>query len=132
MESPAWAHPLVFVVDPEPDFLCAVQSLLEGDGYRAGVCLLREDPYPAIAERCPDLLVIAFPYHEPRAWALLAQLDADPTTSSIPIIATSTDPDNLVAFTAREPHRRREAVLLKPFDLDPLLELIGRLTFGAP
>src|SRR3954469_19462924 len=132
MECPARSHPLIFVVDPEPDFLTAIEQLLQIDGYCPTVCLLTDDPLAAIAQRPPDLLIIAFPYHEPRAWMLLDQLDADPTTSSIPIIATSTDPDNLAAFTARKPHRRREAVLLKPFNLDPLLELIGHLTVGAP
>ena len=132
MERPARSHPLVFVVDPEPDFLAAIEQVLQMEGYRATVCLLTDDPFAAIVQRQPDLLVIAFPYHNPLAWTLLDRLDTDPVTSAIPIIATSTDPDNLTAFTAREPHCRREAVLLKPFDLDSLLALIGRLTFGFP
>src|SRR3954467_2813241 len=98
MERPARSHPLIFVVDPEPDFLRAIEQLLQNDGYCATDCLLTDDPLAAITQPGPDLLFLAFPSHEPRAWMRLGQLDADPTTSSIPIIATSTDPDNLAAF----------------------------------
>ena len=126
MERPARSQPLIFVVDPEPSFLAAVEQVLEEAGYRATVCLTQDTSLAAIARQLPDLLIMAFPYHEPRAWRLLDQLDADPKTSAIPIIATSTDADNLAAFTARE-QRRCNAVMLKPFDIDPLLEQIDRL-----
>src|SRR4051794_33623056 len=101
MESLARTRPLVFVTNGDPTFLLTVKELLESEGYAAVTMPLVEHPFPEIVRLQPDLLIIDFPYQEHPAWELIEQLDATPTTSSIPVIATSTDADNLARFAAR-------------------------------
>jgi len=118
-------RPLVFVTNGDGDFLLAMQQLLEDEGYTPVVMELIDDPYPTIARLLPDLLVIDFPYQEMLAWDLLDRLDANPETWAMPMIATSTDRENLDRFAARTSHRTSTEIQLKPFDLEPLLYLIA-------
>ena len=127
MEQPARIRPLVFVTNGDPIFLLTLKQLLVDEGFDALTMPLSDRPFEEIRRTQPDLLVIDFPYHEELAWQLLDQLDADPITESIAIIATSTDPGNLSTFEARVTGRPAAAVLLKPYDLDPLLALVSSL-----
>jgi DNA-binding response OmpR family regulator len=127
MSSLSPTRPLVFVTNGDPTFLSMVQDLLELEGYAAETMPLVDGPFREIVRLLPDLLIIDFPYQEQPAWDLLAQLDATPTTQMIPVIATSTDPENLAQFAARPMARTAIEVLLKPYDLDPLIELVTAL-----
>ena len=123
MEQPVRTRPLVFVTNGDPIFLLTLKQLLIDEGFDALNMPLSDRPFEENMRTQPDLLVIDFPYHEELAWQLLDQLDADPTTQKIAIIATSTDPGNLSTFENRMTGRLAVAVLLKPYDLDPLLAL---------
>jgi len=127
MSSLTRPHPLVFVTNGDPTFLLMVKDLLEDEGYAAVTMPLVEHPFPEIVRLLPDLLIIDFPYQEQPAWDLLEQLDTTPATQAIAIIATSTDPENLARFAARPMLRASAKVLLKPYDLEPLLELVTAL-----
>src|SRR4051794_2520587 len=124
MEPLARTRPLVFATNGDPDFLLMAEELLESVGYAAVTMLLIDLPFTEIVRLLPDLLIIDFPYGDQLAWALLAMLDANPATRLLPIIATSTHPDSLRRFTAQRTIRTASAVLLKPYDLDPLLALV--------
>src|SRR6187549_2088373 len=92
---------LVFVVNTEPDFLATMRMLLEDEGYAACTMGLFDDPFPEIVRTEPDLLMLDFPYREDAAWQLLDQLGTHPATCTIPVIASSTDPENLAGIPAR-------------------------------
>ncbi len=124
MDPLARTQPLVFVTNGDLDFLFTVKTLLEDEGYAATTMPLVEKPYTEIVRLLPDLLIIDFPHHEQLPWDLVEQLDATPATCLIPIIATSTDSANLAQFAARPMVRASAEVLLKPFDLEPLLNLV--------
>jgi DNA-binding response OmpR family regulator len=120
-------QPLVFVTNGDPTFLSMVKELLEEEGYAAETMPLVDQPFAEIVRLQPALLIIDFPYREQPAWELIEQLDATPATCMLPIIATSTDPDNLAQFAARPMIRTSAEVLLKPYDLDPLLALVAAM-----
>jgi DNA-binding response OmpR family regulator len=127
MEPFTRSRPLVFVTNGDPDFLLMVKELLESEGYAAETMPLVDHPLPEIVRLLPDLLIIDFPHRDQLAWDLIGQLDATPATSMMPVIATSTDPDNLARFAAQPMMRVSAEVLLKPYDLDPLIELVTAL-----
>ena len=127
MEPFARTQPLVFVTNGDPIFLTLVKDLLESEGYAAVTMPLVDRPFAEIFRLQPDLLIIDFPYQEQPAWDLLDQLDATPATQGIPVIATSTDSTNLERFAARPIIRASVDVLLKPYDLDPLVALVTSL-----
>jgi DNA-binding response OmpR family regulator len=127
MEQPMRTRPLVFVTNGDPIFLLTLKQLLIDEGFDALTMPLIDHPFGEIKRTRPDLLIIDFPYHEELAWQLLDQLDADPTTQQIAIIATSTDPGNLSTFETRMSGRLAAAILLKPYDLDPLMALVSSL-----
>jgi len=127
MESLTRTQPMVFVTNGDATFLIMVKELLESEGYVAEIMPLVDHPFPEIVRLLPDLLIIDFPHREQLAWDLIEQLDATPATCAMPIIATSTDPNNLALFAARPMVRTSAEVLLKPYDLDPLMELVTAL-----
>jgi CheY-like chemotaxis protein len=127
MDPLARTQPLVFVTNGDPTFLLMVKELLESEGYAAETMPLVDGPFPEIVRLRPDLLIIDFPYQEQPAWELLDHLDATPVTRTIPMIATSTDRENLAQFAARPMVRTSMEVLLKPYDLDPLVARVTAL-----
>ena len=127
MESPIRIRPLVFVTNGEADFLLVMQQLLEDAGYDALVMQLADHPYAEIARALPDLIILDFPYRQSLAWSMLMQLEADPITRLIPILAISTDADNLISFGERAQAVNPSATLLKPFDVESMLANIAAL-----
>src|SRR6476469_3017375 len=114
MEHPHRNELLVFVVNTEPDFLTTTRMLLEDEGYAACTMRLADDPFPEIVRTGPDLLMLDFPYRENAAWQLLDQLGSHQATCAVPVIASSTDPENLAGIPVRAGDRRTVAVVLKP------------------
>src|SRR6478609_7876099 len=131
MEPLTCTRPLVFVTNGDADFLRTVKELLEEEGYAAATMPLADQPFPEIVRLLPDLLIIDFPYQEQPAWELIEQLDATPATCLLPVIATSTDPDNLARLAARPMVRLTVELLLKPYDLDPLMALVTTIVPGV-
>jgi len=127
MDPLARTRPPVFVTNGDPTFLLMVKELLESEGYAAETMPLIDGPFPEIVRLLPDLLIIDFPYQQQLAWELLGQLDANPATRMLPIIATSTHQPNLRQFTESLTLRSAAVVLLKPYDLDPLMALVAGL-----
>src|SRR3954452_2052745 len=127
MEQSLRDRPLIFVTNGDPVFLITAKRLLVSEGFDAVVMPLMYDPYEEIVRTQPDLLVIGFAYQEVLAWQLLDRLDADPTAQSIALVGISSYPGNLLAFEARMRGRRAKSVLVKPYDLEPLLDLISSL-----
>ena len=127
MEQPVRTRPLVFVTNGDPTFLLTLKQLLIDEGFDALTMPLSDHPFGEIIRTQPDLLIIDFPYHDDLAWQLLDRLDAEPATQTIAIVATSTDSGNLSTFETRVTGRLAAAVLLKPYDLEPLLDLVSSM-----
>jgi DNA-binding response OmpR family regulator len=128
--SESTARPHVVVVNSEPDFLIAVRELLEEEGYDVSTMHVDESPFEVIITVRPAVIVIDFVYQKPDGWNLLARLDEDDHARTIPLVATSTDELILEQIKTLSTHRPKKYVLVKPFDLDELLEAIAHLRNG--
>ena len=126
-EGPLWSKPLVFAIDGESEFLLVIREVLEDQGYETQIMPLADHPYEDIARTLPDLIILDFPYRQSLAWSLLNKLDADLTTRGIPVLAVSTDPDNLAAFGNRAETVKPSVTLLKPFALESILARIAEM-----
>jgi CheY-like chemotaxis protein len=121
----------VFAVNSSPDFLLIVRELLEDEGYAVTTSEFEPKLFTRIVMRQPDALVIDVAVGEPAGWELLERLRAEPATSDIPTLVTSTSPELLER--AREETARygtNGSFLTKPMDLDELVatirEMVGR------
>jgi len=86
-----------------------------------------DDPFDEIIRTQPDLLVVDFPYQTEVAWRLLERLNAHEISREIPMLATSTDEANLDLVPDRAGLRRTHSIIIKPLDIDQLLQLITHL-----
>jgi CheY-like chemotaxis protein len=105
-----------------------MRDLLEAQaGYAVLVCREWDQAYAFIKEHCPDLVILDIRIGgEEQGWAILNLLTLDPQTRPIPVIVCS------VAIQSLHDHQSwldkfGICALPKPFDLDMLLELIGRV-----
>lgn len=111
----------VVVINSEEAFLIAVRILLEDEGYEVTTASYRDqDPFSAIVTAEPALIILDFVHGEPDGRELLAQLDNDARTRTIPLIATSTDQELLDRVMAQAVSARVRTFLLKPLDLERL------------
>jgi twitching motility two-component system response regulator PilH len=115
----------VLVVEDEPDLLEILGAVFAAEGYHT---LLAADGEAAIhlarTER-PALITLDLMLPKKSGHEVLAELAADPATRSIPVVVVS-------AYTGvLAPTAQVRAVVLKPFDVDRLLEIAARLTGAA-
>ncbi|CAN5396464.1 hypothetical protein BH09CHL1_BH09CHL1_03180 [soil metagenome] len=118
----------IVVINAEADFLIAVRSLLEDEGYTVSTIHVFEEPFKLVIAEQPAAIVLDFVYEKPEAWQLLTELDSDPRTREIPLLATSTDAEIVERVLARISHRHASGMLVKPMELDALVEAVNRLT----
>lgn len=114
----------VFVVNRAPEFLSLVRELLQGEAYNVTTATYVPEPFDLIAAAVPDLIVVDLVAGQRAGWALLERLRAGAATRAPPVVVTSTDRqllDRAQADAARYGERR---VLVKPYDLEELLEAI--------
>lgn len=120
-------RPLIFVTNGDEAFLHVMRDLLSDEGYDVATMKLMDDPFDEIVRTQPDLLVVDFPYQTEFAWQLLERLNAHDNSRHIPMLATSTDEGNLGRVPDRAGLRRSHGIIIKPLDIDDLLQLINRL-----
>ncbi|WP_437487430.1 response regulator [Sorangium sp. So ce1014] len=118
----------ILVVEDDLDIRSILSQLLVFEGYDVdeasdgaeALAMLRKDPLPALI-----LLDLMMPIMD--GWQLRAELQRDPTLSSVPVVIVSAD-----VRAEQEASRLRVAGLLKkPLQIEPLLELVHRIC-GAP
>jgi len=124
----------IFVINDEPAILALFQEILEEEGYRVsldtfGRVGVREQ-FERIAEVQPDLVVLDFLIGgEPMGWQLIQALKMRRTTDTIPIVACTA-----AVTVVKELHSHLSAmnvgVVIKPFDIDHLLDAIRRALAG--
>ncbi|WP_437601141.1 response regulator [Sorangium sp. So ce590] len=118
----------ILVVEDDLDIRSILSQLLVFEGYDVdeasdgaeALAMLRKDPLPALI-----LLDLMMPIMD--GWQLRAELQRDPTLSSVPVVIVSAD-----VRAEQEASRLRVAGLLKkPLQIEPLLDLVHRIC-GAP
>jgi CheY-like chemotaxis protein len=116
------------VVNSEDAFLIAVSMLLEDEGYLVTTASYEDgDPFPGVIASNPALVILDFVHGESDGWELLAKLDADARTKSIPLIATSTDQELLDRVMQQPVSSRLRTFLLKPLELEHLVSDVIRM-----
>jgi two-component system phosphate regulon response regulator PhoB len=118
----------IAVINSEDAFLIAVRMLLEDEGHQVITASYRtEDPFPRVVAARPALIILDFVHGEPDGWDLLRKLDGDTQTSSIPLIATSTDQELLDRVMSEPLSAQVRTFLLKPLELEQLIETVSEM-----
>jgi CheY-like chemotaxis protein len=124
----------VMVVNDTPEILALFADLLGEAGYRVSVdrfTVEQADMLDRIKADRPDLLILDYMIGaEGQGWQFLQLLKMDRQTRDIPIIVCTAAVRQVEEL---RPHldEMGVAVVLKPFDIDHLLEVIGR-TWETP
>jgi CheY-like chemotaxis protein len=120
----------VLVVNDAPEFLVMMRDVLTGEGgYEVATLDKSEGVIREVTARPPDLLIIDIVFREGRAgFEIAAQLAATADTAHIPVLfCTALARSAIAADVWRLAEQRGHQVLLKPFDLDDLLQAVAAL-----
>jgi CheY-like chemotaxis protein len=120
----------ILVIDDAPDLRALYADTFEGEGYR--VTLMEHVPADVgeIDAVQPDVIVVEYLFDgQPVGWSLVQALKQRPATQHLPILVCTA-----AARTVQEHlpyvHVQQIGLLLKPFDVDVLLngiqELLGQ------
>ena len=125
--------------DDSPVILQLFQEILEGEGYRVSVSAeaLSLDQVKLLA---PDLVILDHMIDdgEGSGWNLLRNLRRDPETADLPVVVC-TGATHRVRENAELLDQLGVGVVLKPFDIDRLVEVVngswrdrdGGIAFGG-
>jgi len=117
------AQKIILIIEDHADIADALQLVLEEEGYHVDVWLTAEAVYSLHAP-FPDLIFLDILLGGMDGKAICRQLKALPATCSVPII--------LMSANKQLPQIAREVGaddwLLKPFELDTLLDLLDKYT----
>lgn len=117
----------VYVVNGSPDFLDIVRALLQDEHYNVTTTNFVPESFATIEVAQPALLIIDLVLGERTGWDLLRQLRQAASTNAIPILLVSVSPE--LIDNAREQHAEfgGDRYLVKPFDLDDLLNAVNEM-----
>lgn len=117
----------VYVVNGSPEFLDIVRELLQEENYNVTTTNFVPRSFETIEAAQPSMLIIDLVIGESAGWDLLARLRNAASTRDIPILLVSTRPHLLEEAQNHHDEFGGDRHLLKPFDLDDLLDLIAEL-----
>ncbi len=117
----------IFAANGSPDFLLILRELLEDEGYAVTTSDFEPNVFTRIVMRQPDALVVDVAVGEEAGWDLLRRLHAEPATTGIPVLVTSTSPALLDRAREEVWYRTDRSLLTKPMDLGELLATVRRL-----
>jgi DNA-binding response OmpR family regulator len=117
----------VYVVNGSPAFLDIVRELLQGENYNVTTTNFVPRSFQTIESAQPALLIIDLVIGEQAGWDLLAELRHAASTRDIPVLLVSTRPELLDNVRSQHAEFGGDRYLLKPFDLDELLDNIDQL-----
>jgi CheY-like chemotaxis protein len=125
MEPPASPRARIIVINDDTDFLTLMSELLSDvEGYDVEICREGNHAYQFVKERLPDLVILDIRIEgQDLGWAILECLTLDPKTHPIPMIVCSAAIRELQAHQELMDQYGID-VLMKPFDLDTLLEKV--------
>ena len=119
-------RPLVVVVNSDEPFLELMAQLLQDEGYQPLILHENNAAYEVIKNRKPQLVFLELLLTDPeRGWMVLNKLRLNPETAHIPVIIASTATD-LIQRNEENLRAKRCDILLKPFELEELLVMVGK------
>ncbi|HEX2912160.1 MAG TPA: response regulator [Chloroflexia bacterium] len=117
---------LIMVIDDHEDTRTLFNVLLSEEGYRVKCCSEPLVPHGGIRSTKPDLLIVDQLFaHDRRGWDLIQQLKSDPATTRVPVILC-VYPSPALDELNQELNAQKIEVVLKPFDIDDMLEAIKK------
>lgn len=113
----------ILLVEDDTGIRDSVVELLEAEGYVVAAAANGSDALAWLArEAPPDVLLVDLVMPVMSGGELLERVRADPRLAAVPsVLMTAAIP------SPRAPVPAADAVLSKPFELDALLEVVGRL-----
>ncbi len=119
-EPPAEFSPHVLVVDDEPGIRGFVHAILQAEGYSVAIAANGQQALERIAEQRPDVILLDLSMPVMNGWQLNEYLRE--RRFEIPVVFMT------AGFSARAEAQAHGAAdyLAKPFDVDTLLDVIGR------
>ena len=117
----------IFAVNSSPDFLLIVRELLADEGYAVTTSVFEPNVFTRIVMRQPDALIVDVAVGEEVGWDLLRRLHAEPATTGIPVLVTSTSPALLERAREEPWYETDRSYVTKPMDLGELLGTVRRL-----
>src|SRR4051812_16962524 len=121
----------VFVVNGSVEFLDVVRELLQEERYNVTTTNFVPDTFQQIEAAHPSLLIIDLCLGEKAGWNLLVELRQEAATRQVPVILVSTSKQLLEQAETQHAVWGGDRYLLKPFDLDDLLQMIQALIGAA-
>lgn len=117
----------ILLIDDDPDFVQAVQVIVESGGYEVRVAYDGKEGLEAVAEEKPDLIVLDVMMPVMNGHEACAELKSNPETAGIPIILLTAVAERVTTSTYS--HRdmlesEAEDYMPKPVEPKELLELI--------
>lgn len=115
----------VLVVNDTPEILELFREILEEEGYRVSLYSYAVRDLDDVKRDKPDLIVLDFIIGgENHGWEMLQKLKMDRATATIPIIVC-TAALSLVRELDGQLREKGVAVVLKPFDIDDLVDVVN-------
>jgi len=127
MTGPDGTQPFILVADDDEMILQIVSIVLEAEGYRVACARHGGEALQLIERERPTLLLLDMRMPVMSGWDVAEALRRQQVSPPLPIVVMTAAMD--AAPWAAE--IGATAYLTKPFDLDQLVEVIGRVTSGA-
>ena|SRR5207248_6952022 len=113
----------VLVAEDDVDILTLVLTVLEEAGFQVG-STMGENTLGEVRKRKPDVILLDYQMPGMDGVTIARELRADPATRHIPVVAMTAAGRAAVVC-----HEMDAAGCLgKPFDIDNLVEVVGRMT----
>jgi CheY-like chemotaxis protein len=116
----------IMVVNDSMEFLQLMEELLTDEGYAVSLVETGAGTRAAVKQSRPDLLILDVRLPDMSGFEILNLLRLDPETQAIPVLICTAAVRDVQAQQAIL-EERGIPILLKPFDLDDLLEAIRRI-----
>ena len=117
----------ILLIDDDPDFVQAVQVIVESGGYEVRVAYDGKEGLEAVAEEKPDHIVLDVMMPVMNGHEACAELKSDPETAGIPIILLTAVAERVTTSTYSQRdmlESEAEDYMPKPVEPKELLELI--------
>lgn len=114
------AHPVVLVVDDDPDILEALAEILEAEGFDVRRARNGKEALERLEPQPPNLVLLDLMMPVMDGWEFSQRMKTKPAAASVPVIVLSADRN--VSTKARE--IGAVGHLAKPFELTDLLEMV--------
>ena len=121
----------ILVIDDNEYLLYLLRSVLEGEHYQVSVIGRGAGAHERVQENPPDLIILDLKLGDASGLDILEALRSHEITATIPVLIYSAailEAESVTKLIAGNPARYRSvSVLRKPFDVDVLLERVGRM-----